>query len=432
MNDATDMLDVCIVGGGFAGMNAARTLSKKGINCEIYSSGYGASQLWAGTMDFLKFSSDDLEKSFREFKDEFPNHPYKHLDFHEAKQALLDFEFDFPEFTFFTKNGKLTNRPVLTTIGNLKPCVGMWGTIFHDFELLGMNTKTILIDFREFNNSVMDLVAKGLSERFRGRFEVLTLSINEIIQKWESEGNTIDLGLKLSENVIANYFDKHADEVDMLASYIRNEMEKEFPELLESPINYYLFPPVLGIKNNRKIVEILSEELKAKCKELVALSPSLMSKRLFHSFEEKLKDLSIKINNEWTLERLEIESNSLKWNWKCHFENKKKEQKIVRSKYLILATGSLFPSGFVGSEEIMKKNFEKHSILVPNRLKNTLELTFQADVNENTRIFVCGSVSYVFMGGITDEEEIKYCTGLGLAIATSVKVANAIINELKR
>ena len=258
MSEFSEILDVCIIGGGFAGMNAALLLSKKGINCEIYTSGYGASQLWAGTIDFLKFNGSNLEKTYKKFKAVFPNHPYKHLEFHEAEKALLDFVSDFSEFTFFTKKDKLTNHPVLTTIGNLKPCIGIWGTIFHDFELLRTNTKTILIDFREFNNSAMDLVAKSLRERFRGKFEVLTLSISKLVQEWESGGETTDLGLKLSENVIANYFDKHSEDMDILSSYIRKEIENKFQELSRSHINYYLFPPILGVKNNRKIVELFN------------------------------------------------------------------------------------------------------------------------------------------------------------------------------
>ncbi|TFG08638.1 MAG: FAD-binding protein, partial [Promethearchaeota archaeon] len=53
--------DVIIIGGGFAGMNAARLLSQEKITCEIYTSGFGASNLWVGTIDLLKCQGNNLE-----------------------------------------------------------------------------------------------------------------------------------------------------------------------------------------------------------------------------------------------------------------------------------------------------------------------------------------------------------------------------------
>ena len=43
------------------------------------------------------------------------------------------------------------NRSVLTSLGKLKPCIGIWKTIFHDFDKLTVNSNVVLIDFVEFN-----------------------------------------------------------------------------------------------------------------------------------------------------------------------------------------------------------------------------------------------------------------------------------------
>ncbi|MGV9141966.1 MAG: hypothetical protein ACOC1X_03420, partial [Promethearchaeota archaeon] len=60
----SDILDVCIIGGGFTGLNCALLLGEEDINCEIYTTGYGASNLWMGTFDFLNYNSIYLKESF--------------------------------------------------------------------------------------------------------------------------------------------------------------------------------------------------------------------------------------------------------------------------------------------------------------------------------------------------------------------------------
>ena len=68
MTEISENIDAIIIGGGFAGMNAARLLSKKQINCEIFTSGFGASNLWVGTIDFLKSQTNNLEKRLKEHR----------------------------------------------------------------------------------------------------------------------------------------------------------------------------------------------------------------------------------------------------------------------------------------------------------------------------------------------------------------------------
>jgi len=79
----------------------------------------------------------------------------------------------------------------------------------------------------------------------------------------------------------------------------------------------------------------------------------------------------------------------------------------------------------------MKKNFEELSIKIPNKMSNNYELIYFDNKNSKTGIFVCGSALYKFMGEFSDDQEIKYGTGLGLTIVSSYKVANEIINHLK-
>jgi anaerobic glycerol-3-phosphate dehydrogenase len=429
MTEISENIEAIIIGGGFAGMNAARLLGKKKINFEIFTSGFGASNLWVGTIDFLKGQTNDLEKEFNQFKKEIPNHPYKYLNFNEVDEAISNLSCDFPELCLFKKNNKITNNLVLTIIGNLKPCIGVWSTIFHDTNLFNDDSTTFLVDFVEFNNSAMDLVRKSLKARYKGNFEVLNLSFLELLKRLDPNIYNEKLPPKLSENLIANYFDNYFDKITVFGNFIINELNKQGRKISELEKLYYLFPPVLGIKNNHNILIKLSEILEAKCGELVALSPSLMSKRIIQRFEKILGDLSVKINKGLTLMKIEkiFEDNELRWN--LIFENRVGDKKVVNTKYLILATGSVFQEGLFYSNETIKNNFNKLSIPFPNKMTNSYEIVFNSERNKNSNIFVCGSALYILMGGISDEAEIKHGTGLGLAIATSSKVAKEIIHR---
>ncbi len=430
MTEISENIDTIIIGGGFAGMNAARLLGKKQINCEIFTSGFGSSNLWVGTIDFLKSQTNNLEKEFNQFKTIFPNHPYKYLNFNEVDEAISNLSYDFPELFIFKKNNIISNNLVLTIIGNLKPCIGVWSSIFHDTDLFIDGSTTYLIDFIEFNNSAMDLVRKSLKDRYKGNFEVLNISFLELLKKLDPNIFRKNPPQKLSENLIAKHFDKYFDKIIIFADFILNELNKQEGKMSKSGKVYYLFPPVLGIKNNDNILEELSDSLNAKCGELVALSPSLMSKRFIQRFEKTLEDLSVKINKGMVLREIEknLEGDELIWN--LTLENRVGDKKVVKTKYLILATGSVFQEGLFYSKETIKNNFKNLSIPYPNNLTNSYEILINSKRKINSNIFVCGSALYTLMGKISDEEEITHGTGLGLAIATSTKVANEIINRI--
>jgi hypothetical protein len=234
----------------------------------------------------------------------------------------------------------------------------------------------------------------------------------------------------LSENLIANYFDNHFDNIAILGNYILSELKNQDTEISRSEIGYYLFPPVLGIKYNLNIMDMISKELNAKCAELVAFSPSLMAKRFIQIFEKYLEDLTVKINKGYTLSEIGkiLERNEVMWN--LTFENRAGDKKIVKSKYMILAIGSLFQEGLFYSNVTIKNNFNEISIPYPNKMTNSYEILINSEITKNSNIFVCGSALYTLMGEMSDEEEIKYGTGLGLTIATSSKVANEIINRI--
>lgn len=436
-NDEPSAVDVLIVGDGYAGMNTARILKENGINCSIYSYGMGASQFWAGTFDFLKFYGENLSDALDEFKDILPSHPYRFIKYEEAVRSFENFSKSLPDIEFFKEDGFYVNKQVLTSIGNLKPCVGVWKTIFHDFEKLTASSLCVLVDFIEFNNSAMDLAALGLKENAGGKYLVLKLSIVELIKIWESKSgsdlNSEHLGKKLNENQIAQYFDTHFDQMEEFISYLNSEFRQQQTKWSDAPVDFYLFPPVLGLLHYNDILKKLSELLNAECAEIVAQSPSLFAKRLINIFSQHLTKLDIQLTKGYALTAIEKDGDK----WKSSFENRKGELQTVKSQYIVFSTGSLFHTGIFETESLFKSNFDSISIPIPNNVNESFELTStplkhnNEDHSISTNLFVCGSSSYLFLGGITDEEEIKYCTGLGLAISTSHKVATSIIKRIK-
>ncbi len=418
-----EQTDVCIVGGGYSGMNLARLLTKKGIDCKIYSAGYGASNLWAGTVDLLNFPRENLTVELAKFQVSIPQHPYAKIGMDLMNDSLDEFFNAFPDFLAFKDGNNYINQPILTMLGNLKLCIGLWDTIFKDFDKLNSESLCVLIEFEEFNNSAMYLVAKGLQSQFPGKFIVLTLSLSNILTQIDPDLARKIQKDKISLNNLASFFDLHNFSMGIFANYIKNEINIQYPNELSNKISYYLFPPVLG-NEPKNIISSLNNHLQGKCFELAALSTSLMSRRLINKFEQKLELLSSKVNKGFVLTSLE--RNGL--NWKCIFEKAKGEKIQVLAKNVVIATGSLFIKGFLADEAEIANKFHELDLEFPGGLGHNFEIN---STKNSSKVFAIGSAAFL-MSQCADEDEYRDGTGLGVSISSSYAVANKIINENKK
>ncbi|MFO7795875.1 MAG: hypothetical protein ACQERB_07380 [Promethearchaeati archaeon] len=425
----SEILDVCIIGDGFAGLNAARILAKSNLKLEIYTAGYGASELWVGTFDFLNYQEKNLLDAFTSFKKDIPTHPYCFLTYQEIETSFNDFFSTFPEFHEFIDNGHYSNEPVLTLIGNFKPCIAIWRSIFKDFDKFTPESRIILIDFYEFNNSAMDLVAKALNENYESDFKVLTLSFTQVLRNWKIDVNSANID-NLSDFRIGNYFDKNLKDLEKFTEHIIIELQKQYPEIQKEQVKFLLFPPILGIKNNFQILEKLKNLLDIECNELVAFSPSLMSRRFMEVFDDILKNNSIKINKRFQLSDLKINEDTEEKIWELSFRNAKNEIQIIKSKYVILAMGTLFQTGLFEEKQDFIKTFQNLGISVPNNLTEYFEIVYTKN-EKRSNLFVCGAASHSFIRSLDEDFEIIYGTGLGLAVSTSYKISKHIIRHLK-
>ncbi len=428
MSNHVKKLDVCIVGGGFAGLNSALLLAKEGINCEMYTTGYGASNLWMGTLDFLTYNSADIETSFNSFCKAFPQHPYVHFSYKEARKALLQFFADFPDVKCFTIQGKFTNELVLSSLGTLKPCLGIWGSLFHEFDALHNDTNVILIGFREFNNSSLYLLKKGLEERFPSSFAILNLSFKELYSRMEEEVPQASSPSNLSEFKLGRFFDTFFDKMALFTDMILSNLKDQLPKFSGKKIDIFLFPPILGVNRNPEILRALSINLNSKCRELIALSPSLIANRLLNEYEKKLKQEAIQINKGWSLIELENQKKYDQVGWKLIFEDKKGNRESLLSKSIIFSTGSMFQAGILETERKMRDYFAKIDIPIPNKLDSSFQLIFNGG-KDTTNLYLCGSAIYTFTDQTSDEMEIIYGTGLGIPIITSYKIAQSLLNK---
>ena len=417
--ESTDICDVCIVGGGFSGMNLARLMTKNGINCKIYSAGYGASNLWAGTVDLLNFPCENLTVELAKFQVSLPQHPYSKIGMDLINKSLDEFFEAFPDLYAFKDNVNYINQPILTMLGNLKLCVGLWNTIFKDFDKINAESICVLIEFEEFNNSAMYLVAKGLQSQFPGTFLVLTLSLSEILTQIDPDLAKKIQKDKISLNNLASFFDLHNLSMGIFAKYIKSEIEVQYPKLQTESISY-LFPPVLGIEP-KKVISSLNNHLHGESYELAALTTSLMSRRLINQFEQKLELLSLKINKGFVLTSLE--RNGLNWN--CIFEKGKGEKLHVITKNVVIATGSLFIKGFLADEVETANKFHELDLEFPGGLGVNFEIN---STQHSSKIFAIGSAAFL-MSQCTDEDEYRDGTGLGVAISSSYAVAQKIIQD---
>lgn len=398
--------EVLIIGNGFAGMNLGRILADHEINCTIISNGYGASNLWAGSFDFLKTLPENpeiFEKDLLKFVAENPDHPYSHIPLPMIKMALDDFFEAFSHFYVFKNHIDYYNGSVLTLLGQVKPCLGLWETIFHDFDSLSDKSACYLVEFQEFNNSAMNLVCRGLQERYPGKFSVITISLAEIFQKTDSDMLKKLNSNRLTVNNIAKFFETDAKATEHLGDLLKTEVDNLNLPSTPHSAPQYLFSPVLGIENSVTILKTLSEIVGGGCYELVSLSPSVMATRLLNKMTDRIKKSFCSLFKGYTM--IGVSYLGGEKGFRCTFRNRKGIEASVVTQKLVVATGSVFLSGL--------------SADVPALLKLVKE--------DPKKLHFCGSACYLTAENISDEDEIRFGTGLGLAVVTSYHIGQKII-----
>ena len=419
--------EVVIIGGGFAGTNLARILQSHGVQCVIYSNDASASQMWAGTVDVINYREQDANEATSSLESErarllhrLPRHPYALLTGTAINTALKDYFSVFPFLKASLSGNEFLNAPAITAFGTVKPCVGRWASIFGDFERLTVDSRCLLIDFVEFNTSAMDLVKAGLESRFPGKYRTVQVNFRNILAKWDEKAAP-QTKIKLSLREIADAFERNQANLDCVEQEIRTAIELQAPEWQNTPIHFMFFPPVLGFLSFHAILERLNASLQTECYETIALSPSLMGTRLMGLHERECERLKIPVFKGHTFTGIVARSDG----WELTFHDKKNTPLQIVAPTVVFATGSLFGAGPLATDTSIQELFGNINITIPNPLENSFQL--QSQKEKPAQLYCCGSASYRFMGGLSDNEEIRYGTGLGLAISSSWQTAQDIL-----
>ncbi|UYP47070.1 Anaerobic glycerol-3-phosphate dehydrogenase subunit B [Candidatus Lokiarchaeum ossiferum] len=418
--------DVVVVGGGFSGMNIARILSQNGLSCNLISGGYGASEFWNGTVDLLNYPGDNIELELAKFQVSIKDHPYAKLSLKDIQNSLIEFNRDFTKLSIFQEDDKLVNRHVITPLGTTKLCVGNWNSIFSTYKDFTLDTKCLLIEFAEFPNSTAPLVSLGLKETFPGQFNVLTINLATVFSLMNSEFTEYLEEGKLSALNLAEFFDEKVLHLAPVAEIIKKEFELQFPDLKFEELTHFLFPAVMGLEHTQTILNNLSTFLNTECWEFLVFTPTVLANRLINKMERKLEIAGAINDHSKILVDLTSEESVHKWN--CHIRNSDGEITILNSKYVIFATGSIFLHGFFRDQLKMANQFLSLGLDFPESLNPHFEIISS---HANSNIFVVGSAIFHFSTNLGEDDEIQDGTGLGMAIATSFKVAQEIIAREK-
>ncbi|UYP44529.1 Anaerobic glycerol-3-phosphate dehydrogenase subunit B [Candidatus Lokiarchaeum ossiferum] len=416
--------DVCIIGDGFAGLNTARLMVKGNFKTNIVSLGTGASNFWLGSVNILKSIDNSKGFNFNSFIKNNPKHPFQFTNSELIQEALKEFYSEMSELTpFRNEDSKFTNKHILSPFGTMKQTNGKWNSIFSDFKNLKENAEVYLVDFKEFDLSSMNLVAKGLMEKFKGDYQVIEVSLKEVFEKIKPNFFTKSYSAFLSPKMVANFFDSNKENMDPLIDIIRPLIYKKEPTTID-PIRIILFPPIMGLLHNDLILKNISLKLDCQTYELISLTPSIIAERLNLSFKKRIdnKNSLIKMDKGYALKTL-IKTDE---GFNCVFENKKHENMMIHSKYVIIACGSIFAEGqfklFIENslpnesdvqDLILSKNFELVSTEVSKDATSFMD---------TGKIFAAGSSIFLFSPEITDDDEILNETGMGTVIIPAYQI----------
>ncbi|MGQ9721219.1 MAG: FAD-binding protein [Candidatus Jordarchaeum sp.] len=381
-------IDVLVIGGGMAGLVAARKTIEANISTMVIATGLGSTVLSSGTIDLLGyFNNMEVRKPIErlnEFISQHPDHPYAIVGRKRILEALQDFKEKYNSFISY--DGDLEkNQTLLTPLGLFKPTFLAQSSIIRGTSENLKDSKVLVIGFRNLLNHTPALIAKSLKEI------------------WGIDADYIKLDRNETQPV----------QLALLLEYHRDEIIRKLNEINLGNYDYLALPPVLGVRHTREIASEFENSFGAKVFETMSFPPSVPGLRLQQLLEQPLVQNGVEIRLGWRATEIKTTKQG------CHtkiLENDTKRE--ISSKAVIIASGQIMRDEINITSE---KDFQ--GTVIPQTfqyLKTDSELRFTSNGKSSENIFVAGSA-------ISERNMI----GLGASLTTGYASALEVIKYLK-
>ena len=413
-----------VIGAGTAGMAAAIFAAKKGIDCAI--AGLSGEIIYASSLlDILAVHPvsegklwDNPWHAIEALRKEQPTHPYSRMTTHMIKTAFREFITTLSEaglHYFFRENA---NADVITPAGTVKRTYGVPEGIWPAVRAMEEKKPCLLIDFNGL---------KGYSAR----------QIKEVIgDRWpKMRSERIDFPGRMGD-----LYPEHMAYELLMPKTMKQLAENVKPHVKDAEI--VGFPAILGMKNIRKIMNDLKDNLGVPVFEIPTLPPNVTGLRLKNALEQRVADLGVKHYFQYKVTRIEKEKNG---NFKAVVSSQnpgRMEDVTVFAESVILATGRFIGQGLAAERKKIKEtlfglpvkqpmermDWHRQHFLDPrghgvNLAGLEVDHVFRP-LNENgepahDNLFAAGSI-------LADSDWMRMKCGSGLSIASAYAAVDAI------
>lgn len=325
--------EILIVGGGLAGMAAARRANSLGLKTSVIANSTGSLPYTSGALDLIavyptetKFYHSHPFETLSDLISQQTNHPYAKVGLKGIKDSIEDFMtyLQNSPLRYYRKDNE--NISIITGAGTIKPTYAVQGSLKANVSALEERRPTFIAGFKGLTDFSPEQVVENLQDRWPG----LT-------------GQRLDLSGLVDEN-------RRITVANLAREFEKVSFRAEFVKLVKPLLGQARFlglPALLGHDNVMDVIDDLENRLGVQVFEIPLLSPALPGTRLANMLKNDLLAKGISYRQGVPVDKLDCENNLVT---AAYRQARRVEQKIP-VKMMIMATGRFFGGGLVADRE---------------------------------------------------------------------------------
>ncbi len=325
--------DAVIVGGGLAGLAAARRAGLGGLRCLVLSASPGSLPYTSGALDLLgvyptetKRYRDQPWEALSELIEREPDHPYARVGLGTVRRSLDSF-FDYlAESPLAYSRRSESNLRLISAVGTLKPTFAVPASLRSNCEALSQRRPTLIVGIEGFPSFSSEQVVCNLRDRWPGL-----------------RAARIDVRPLLGTDERLTLF-------RLAAAFERPEFRAGVVELLKPLLGkarHLGLPAVLGFDGVVEACQDLTQQLDAEVFEIPLLSPSLPGQRLGDLLRRDLLAQGIRVWQGAAVDRIVAEGRQVKALRRAGVH----QAEEIEADHFVLATGRFFGGGMEASQQ---------------------------------------------------------------------------------
>ncbi len=320
-------VDVIVIGGGLAGLAAARRISVEGRSVAVIAESPGSLPYTSGALDLLSVYPTETKRvrthpweAVSELIEREPEHPYGRVGLGGVQRAWDDFLSYLSSGPLRYGNRGDENQSIVTVAGTLKPTFAVPATLMAGAEAWAQKRPTLIVGFDGLTDFSPEQVVGNLRPRWSG---LRALRLPRASLPRPDQRLTVPmLAAELAEPAFR----------ETLCEIIEPELESA---------RFVGLPSVLGFDQATEICDDLAVRLGVAVFEIPLLSPCYPGMRLAELLKRDLWTAGVHIWQGAPASRLEDDGSRLVAAWR---QGRSKPQRIEAAA-VVLATGRFFGGG---------------------------------------------------------------------------------------